>query len=197
MRRETTTRLLADLQDPANDGAWREFDARYRPIVTGFARALGLEVDDSADVAQETLVRFAAGYREGRYDRSRGRLHSWLIGIAQNCIGQMWDKRARRKERRGLSAIASLPDRHRLTEIWDSEYQRYLLDKAMVDLRTESRMDPRTIRAFERLVFDQESARDVAHDMDMTLNDVYLAKHRCLKQLRTILSQLRETFDCA
>ena len=123
MRTATTTALLDGLIDSANDQAWREFDARYRPIIVSFARALDLKVEDAADVAQETLVRFLKEYRAGKYDRSRGRLHSWLIGIAKHCVGDQRHARARRREQRGLSAIADLPGDHRLTEIWD--YERY------------------------------------------------------------------------
>ena len=47
----TTTVLLEGLLDSGNEAVWREFDARYRPIIVGFARTLGLDPDDAADVA--------------------------------------------------------------------------------------------------------------------------------------------------
>jgi len=39
---QTTTKLLEELKDEANADAWNEFDTRYRPILIGFARRLGL-----------------------------------------------------------------------------------------------------------------------------------------------------------
>ena len=36
---------------------------------------------------------------------------------------------------------------------------------------------------------------DVAGDLGMTANDVYLAKHRCLARLREIVAQLDELYE--
>jgi hypothetical protein len=40
----TTTEMLAALHDARNEPAWEAFDARYRPIIVGFARNLGLDL---------------------------------------------------------------------------------------------------------------------------------------------------------
>ena len=58
MLTRTTTALLEGLLEQTNDETWREFDARYRPIIVAFARRVGLGETDAADVAQETLLRF-------------------------------------------------------------------------------------------------------------------------------------------
>ncbi len=58
----TTTTLLEELHDSANDAVWREFDARYRPILVSFAKKFGLDDDDSVEVAQESLAQFVKDY---------------------------------------------------------------------------------------------------------------------------------------
>ena len=93
----TTTHLLEGLFDPAADSVWQEFDRRYRPIIVGLARKMGLADEDAADVAQETLVRFIKAYRAGQYHREKGRLRSWIIGIA---IYRIADARRARAARR-------------------------------------------------------------------------------------------------
>jgi len=80
----TTTRLLDALRDKSNEPIWGQFDARYRPVLAGLARRLGLRDTDADEVAQQSLVEFMCAYREGRYDRSKGRLSSWLLGIAHH-----------------------------------------------------------------------------------------------------------------
>ena len=105
MLTRTTTALLDDLADPANEAVWHDFDARYRPVLVGFGRRLGLGAEDAADAAQDALARFVRSYREGRYDRGRGRLSSWIIGIARNCIVDQMRTRAARHEERGISAM--------------------------------------------------------------------------------------------
>jgi RNA polymerase sigma-70 factor (ECF subfamily) len=195
MLTRTTTAMLDDLLDPANEQVWRQFDRRYRPIVVAFARRLGLQPEDAADAAQETLRRFVLAYRQGKYERDRGRLRSWLIGIARNCILDLRQEAASRPERPGLTAIERLPEEAQLTSIWDDERDRAVLRDALDALRTETRTDERTITAFEEVALQQRPAADVAASMGMSLNDVYLAKHRCLRRLRGLVEDLADAYD--
>jgi RNA polymerase sigma factor (sigma-70 family) len=191
----TTTALLEDLVDPANEEVWREFDARYRPILVAFGRRLGLTAEDAADAAQETLVRFVSSYRQGRFDRTRGRLRSWIIGIARHCIMDIHNARATRRERRGISAVDEVPDEDGLVAIWDAERDEAILARGIEELRARSAADPRTLEAFERVALRQQRPADVAEQLGMTPNDVYLAKHRCLKRLREIVTELESLYE--
>lgn len=191
----TSTALLQGLNDPANEQVWREFDVRYRPILIGFARRMGLGDADAADMAQEALLRFLQSYREGHYDRERGRLRSWLTGIARNCLRDMRRRAERRREHRGLSAIGALPGEDEIDAAWDAECERAILKRGLEELRTTTRTDERTIHAFERLILDDRAPADVASELSITLNEVYLAKHRCLKRLRKIIERLEEAYE--
>jgi len=85
----TRTSLLDGLLDPRNDRIWTEFFDRYGPIVYGFARKLRLREHEADDAVQETMVTFVTKYRQGQYDRRKGRLRSWLCGLAYNKIRQI------------------------------------------------------------------------------------------------------------
>ena len=195
MLTQTTTALLEGLLDPADEETWRAFDARYRPILIAFGRRLGLPPEDAADAAQETLTRFVKSYRGGKYDRGRGRLHSWITGIARNCIADVRQRRAVHGRQLGMSAIAELPDPATMTRIWDEEREQELLRRGLVELRQQTKTEAPTIRAFEMLALDGRPPTEVAAELDLTLNDVYLAKHRCLKRLRAILSRLGQLYE--
>jgi len=116
----TTTGLLAGLHEPGNHTAWTEFDRRYRPILVGFLRRMGLNDTDAADVAQETLARFVQDYRQRKYDREQGRLRSWLIGIARCRLADMRRAAGRRREWRGESAMEALPDDVDVDSAWEA-----------------------------------------------------------------------------
>jgi RNA polymerase sigma factor (sigma-70 family) len=191
----TTTAMLDDLLDPENEQVWQLFDERYRPILVGFARRLGLQPEDAADAAQETLRHFVRSYREGKYQRDRGRLRSWLVGIARNCIMDLRQQAAARPERPGLTAIDRLPDEQQLTTIWDDERDRAVLGQALDALRRETRTDERTIHAFEQVAIQQQRPAAVAAELGMSLNDVYLAKHRCLRRLRGLVDELTAAYE--
>ena len=70
-----------------------------------------------------------------------------------------------------------------------------ILRRGLEELRRTSQADPRTLDAFEQVIFQRRRPADVATDLDMTANDVYLAKHRCLKRLRTIVAGLNELYE--
>ncbi len=140
------------------------------------------------------MARFVALYRAGKYERGSGRLSSWIIGIARNCILEQRRVRAVRREKRGLSALGNLPDENHLSTIWERESERAILCKAIRTLREETRIDANTIRAFELLALRQLAPSEVAAELDMTMNDVYLAKHRCLKRLRPLVAALTAAY---
>jgi RNA polymerase sigma-70 factor (ECF subfamily) len=191
---KTNSILLLGLADPANQLAWSEFDERYRPILVSFARRLGMHAAEAEDVAQETLLRVVQALRAGEFDHGRGRLRSWLFTIVRSRV--IDDRRVdgRRQGARGLSCLVDLPDEHTLSRCFEEEWQRELLRTAFAELRATTRTDPRTLRAFELLVIEERRAPEVARELDMQLNAVYVAKHRTLERLRSILERLQEDF---
>lgn len=190
----TNTVLLEGLQDPGNESIWREFDARYRPVVQAFARRLGLDDADAADAAQDTLLDFVQGYRAGKYDRDRGRLRSWIFGIARHRVADVRRQSHRRREAQGESVIQRLPDEGDHDRIWEEEWRNAIIRQAMTELRTTTKINPKTIRAFELVAFGQRPPAEVAEELDMTVNDVYVARSRVLERLQRIIAELEETW---
>ncbi|MHC4427000.1 MAG: RNA polymerase sigma factor [Planctomycetota bacterium] len=193
----TTTALLEGLTDPADRETWQAFDARFRPILVGFGRRLGLAAEDAADAAQETLASFVRSYREGKYARERGRLRAWLIGIARHCIRDVQRARVAQAREHGISAIVDVADEARMTQIWEAECEQEILRHSLAELRRQTKTDERTIRAFEMVAFGGQRPADVAEALNMSANDVYLAKHRCLKRLREIVADLNDLYEVA
>ena len=105
--------------------------------------------------------------------------------------------KAGRFERRGESAIINLSDTNALGFVWDEECRRVLLDHALDELRQNSRLDEKTIRAFELVSLEQRAAAEVAAETGISLDSVYAAKHRCLTLLREILARLNEVYEVA
>ncbi len=189
--------MLNALHDSANEPAWEEFDGRYRPILVGFARNLGLGDSDAADVAQETLVRFVQDYRDGKYDRSKGRLGAWLVGIARYRILDLRRAAANRHVVGGDSVMGNLDldDANQLQAAWDAEHRQAILREAMRELREGTRTDERTIRAFELVAAHGRSPQQVAEELGMSVHDVYLAKSRVAQRLRDIVERLEKAYE--
>ncbi len=191
----TTTQILESLRDASNGGLWRLFDERYRPVLTSFARKQGLSEDDAADVAQLALTQFAADYREGRYDRNRGRLSSWIIGIARNRVADLKRQHVRHRVDRGESALIDLSDDEAAHRDWEEARQKVILERAMHVLRSDTKLDERTILAFDLCALRNVPPAEAAADCGMTVAEVYVAKNRAIKKLREIVAQLTQEFD--
>lgn len=190
----TTTALLDGLHQQGNQSAWNEFDRRYRPILVAFLRRMGLSESDAADAAQETLTCFVQDYRQGRYDRTQGRLRSWLIGIARCRAADVRRAAARRREFRGDSAIDALPDETDADAIWEAEQRQFIFQQAIADLGETTRFTARTIAAFERVVLRREPIDAVSSELGLTAQEIYNAKNRVVEKLRELVRQYEVSF---
>lgn len=184
------------LRDPSNDRAWSEFAARYQPIVVSFARRLGLREDQAQDAAQETLIAFAKAYGDGRYDRGRGRLRSWLLGIAVNKIRDIQRQTAREVAVGGqdshTSLIAAIPDERSLNEAWDKEWRRAILRACLDEVRRQ--VKPELMKAFELFVLREWPADRVAAHLGISRDVVYAAKSRILVRMQEARKFLEENW---
>jgi RNA polymerase sigma-70 factor (ECF subfamily) len=188
----TTTELLAGLGDVSNTTAWHLFNRRYRPIVVNYAKRCGLQEADAEDVTQETMAEFLRAYRSGHYNRERGsRLRDWLKGIAVNRVREFRRRRAKSKERQIPASdsqtdfLLRLPDKEQLS-LWDQEWTTHILSECLRAVRAE--FDAKTLRAFKLYAIRQRSADDVAKELGMTRNAVYIAKNRVLDRMHTIFN---------
>jgi RNA polymerase sigma factor (sigma-70 family) len=190
----TTSTILWGLRDFEDRGAWQRFVERFRAPIVRLAQAQGLDVVDAEDVAQETLLAFADGYRAGRYDIEKGRLSRWLFGIAFRQVLRSREARARRaliadKGERLADALDAIPDQDAATRTWDVEWERAILAQCLTQLRRE--VEPQTFRAFERTALDNVDAASAAAELGIDVKAVYNAKHRALKRVR----ELRESME--
>jgi RNA polymerase sigma factor (sigma-70 family) len=186
--------LLDALHDRSNEPAWMHLDARYRRVIAGVARRQGLTESDADEVAQETLVEFSKAYRAGQYDRSKGRLSSWILGMARNFILRSVRDRARYAHARD-TVIAQLPDARSLQQHWEDERDRLLLDQAMGYLRDDSALDDRTLQAFELVALRGVPVATVAQQCLMTPEQIYVAKSRVTRKLRLLVQELTSAFE--
>lgn len=191
----TTTSLLEGLRDSENAEAWRVFEGRVRPIVFGIARRVHLDSHLAADVAQETLMSVVQLYREGRYDRERGRLGAWVCGIAHNRVRSAVRSRQRVPRQAETADLSSLESEDEFSALWDKESRDCLLRAALSRLTSETRIQQNTLDMFTAVFLEKRPANEVAEQWSVTSNAVHLAKHHCLGKLREIVRELEPTWE--
>jgi len=192
----TSASLLDGLKDRDND-KWKPFVDRYTPIIIRTARKRGLSPADADEVAQSTFIEFQRGYLSGKYDSAKGRLRSWLSGIARHEIFDTFDKRKRQALVMGggtdtTGLIEALPDPNDWEQTWEDEWRREVLQACLVECRRL--FDTKTMEAFNLHAEKGMRAKEVAELLGMTENAVYLAKHHVLKKIQELRPTVEEHF---
>jgi DNA-directed RNA polymerase specialized sigma24 family protein len=110
-----------------------------------------------------------------------------------------------------LRQLKAAPAEHRII-LWCPDWSSFVLNKcggdqkvirscyvllreALEELRTKSRTDPKTVQAFEMLVYHGLAPQVVAEQMGMSTHDVYLAKSRVAAKLREIVLRLEAEYE--
>ena len=188
----TNTAILARLETFSAETAWSSLADHFERPLTRYALRSGLAQEAVEDVVQETLVAFARAYRDGSYDRARGRLSSWLFGIAQREVAS-----ARRKAARSPMAepdavqLDETPDQNDgLERIWEEEWRRSIIERCTARVRSE--LEPATWECFALQVFEGLSADEVAARKGVPRQQVYNAKHRVARRLRELAQEYED-----
>lgn len=182
---ETRTTLLIRLKNGEDQTAWRIFDQLYRPLIVNYARARGLTTHDSEDVAQQCMQ--AVLDRIGEY-KHEGSLRSWLRAIAQNKICDRF--RAMGREVQAGSAVwadKSDPNAAPPDGLWEQHWWKAHLQQGMEVVRGE--VAQTTFAAFVCYAIEGQPAEKVAQSLGMSVNQVYVAKHRVLDRIRALITE--------
>jgi RNA polymerase sigma-70 factor (ECF subfamily) len=174
--------------------AWQRLVDLYGPVVYGWCRRRGLQPADAADVGQEVFAAVARGLAGCRRDRPGGSFRGWLWGIARHKLLDYWRGRGRRPEaagdsdaRRRLAEVPETDDPSAQDETAPGE-TRALLHRALELVRPE--FEERTWRAFWRVTVEGQAPADVAAELGMSPNAVYIARSRVLGRLRAEFADL-------
>lgn len=192
MEHGSSSEILAGILDGRAE-AWQRFSEHYRPLLLSFGQRLGLRESDAQDAAQETLVAFLAGWREGKYERDKGRLRQWLLGIARHKILYLLRQRGRvvqPPDVSGTGFLERLPDEQSMSQVWEAEWKQWLLSKCLEEVRTQ--VEERTFQAFELVTLKGWPAERAAESLSMTVNALLKANRRVLTRMRELRQKWQE-----
>lgn len=189
----TNTDLLNGLADPSNDAVWHRFVTRYRTPLVAFAKRFGLNQQAGEDVAQETLITFLESYRAGKYQRDKGRLRSWLFGIAMNSVRRASRNAMRERVMDGSGESTAFVERiadddASMSAAWETEWQQAVLRAALDQVRATAA--PQTMRAFELYVLEGKPADEVAAEVGISRDSVFQAKRRLMQKVAVAVKTL-------
>ena len=184
----TSFTLLDRLARGTDQEAWGRFVELYTPLLLNWCQRIGLSDADAADLMQTVFVTLYEKLPEFQYDATRS-FRGWLKTVLMNS----WRNQAR-KQRRGTPGAQgsldpdSIPDTDPRLQLDEAEYRSHLVRRALT-LMHES-FEPSTVKACWEFVVHDRPAQEVAEELGLTVNAVYLAKSRVLRHLRQELQWL-------
>jgi RNA polymerase sigma-70 factor (ECF subfamily) len=169
--------------------AWERLVKLYNPLIYGWCRKAGLKPADADDVGQEVFRAVIRKISAFRHDRPGDTFGGWLRTIVQNRIRDFL--RAQKKGPIDVGTLAEVQapsDGSSSNSQLENSEERLLYHRALLLLRTEC--NDTTWQAFWKVVVDGEAPREVAAQLGLTVNAVYLAKSRLLRRLREDFGEL-------
>ena len=180
----TSASLLERLKQPAAQESWARFVNLYTPLLFYWGRRLGLQETDAADLVQDVFALLVKKLPRFDYQRDRS-FRGWLRTVMYN----QWRKK--RAERLVTDAgLSGMADPAPATDVGEVEFQQQLTVRALQLMQTE--FQPSTWKACWETVVCDRPAAEVACELGMSVNAVYLARGRVLRRLRQELEGMLE-----
>jgi RNA polymerase sigma-70 factor, ECF subfamily len=177
---ETSLSLLEQLGGRENGEAWDRVVGLYTSLLQTWFRAAGLQSADCDDLTQRVFEVLVRRVNEFKHQGRHGAFRAWLRGITVNLLRNFWRQKSTPDS---ASVLDELADPHSgLSQFWDRQHDQHVLQRLLDLLRPEFADIAWT--AFCRLALDGASAREVAAELDTTVNAVLIAKSRVLARLR-------------
>jgi len=196
----TSPTLIERISRGRDAEAWGRFVELYTPLLLGWCRRVGLSDADAADMTQTVFVTLYVKLPEFQYDPSRS-FRAWLKTVLMNA----WRNQVRRhKDMPGHTAgygadhgvnhgaaavdLDQIPETDPRLQLDEEEYRTQILRRAL-SLMQEN-FEPTTWQACWEFVVEDRNAADVARELGISENAVYIAKSRVLRYLRRELQWL-------
>jgi RNA polymerase sigma-70 factor (ECF subfamily) len=190
---DTSVNLLERIR-ARDQAAWSRLVRLYGPMIYGWCLRAGLKPQDAADIGQEVFAAVARGIGDFRHDRPGDTFRGWLYTITRNKLRDRFASRGGTgiggtdAQRRLAEMLAEAPNEESASDVGDPSETEGLYRRAIELVRIE--FESRTWEAFWRTFVDGQAPADVAHDLGMNRNAVYLARSRILRRLREEFNQL-------
>jgi RNA polymerase sigma-70 factor, ECF subfamily len=181
----TPPSLLDRLRQSPERQAWGRFVEMYTPLLFAWAGRLGLTGHDAADLVQDVFTILVEKLPEFRYNADKS-FRAWLKTILLNRCRQQ--RRRQANEKRVDAELAAVAGPDEVPEFEADEYRRHIVGRALALMQAEFQAE--TWKACWECVAHGRPAAEVAAELRMTPNAVYLARSRVLRRLREELHGL-------
>lgn len=200
---KTRKSLIARLDNWEDQRTWDEFYQTYWRLIYSVAVKAGLRSDEAFDCVQETILSIAKQSKKQLYDPEQGSFKTWLMNMTRWRINDQFRKRKKDTamlggewdDDRKTAVIDRVEDPAGdvLSRLWNVEWKKNLADAALA--RVKAQVSPKQYQIFDCYVVKQWDAKIVQEKLNVSMAQVYLAKHRVGAVLKRELAKLEDESD--
>ncbi len=184
----TTRKSMLLAMQRNENAAWEEFLEFYGPLITLRANDYRLTPQETEELRQDICVSIFTKNSLASYDPARGRVRDYLRGIITHRAVDI----IRRRPQQGAPApepSSAEEDRER----FEREWREFVFEKALAEVK--SRCDDLTFMAFQLHAWQGRPAKEVAQELGMTEQNVFLASSRITQRLRAEVKRLEKELE--
>lgn len=190
---DTSLTLLRRLTNLSDADSWRRFHDIYGPVIARVASRYGLRDDAIADVQQDVMLQMTHTLQRFQRDTSRGTFRSYLRRVIVNKIRDQWRRRSTSMDH--LEQPELVPDsREDAEQVFHDELNRQMVNLAMCRVRDRAR--DQTWTCFQEHFLHKRQAADVAQELGISENAVFVNCSRITTRIREMAVRLKEQEDC-
>jgi RNA polymerase sigma-70 factor, ECF subfamily len=183
----TSMSLLRQAQQ-REPGGWERFQSVYEPLIRFWVHRDPAARHEADDLVQDLLLKLHLELPH--FQRQRlGSFRKWLRVLATNRVREFLRKRKPELGEQSLFDQLAKPSNDLLSE-WDTEYDRYVVSKLLRLVRQE--YHPDLWKLFELTEIQGQTPRDVAESQQVSIGQVYRARHNILTRLRELGQEILE-----
>jgi len=196
----TRATLLQRLKNWQDDSSWQEFFDTYWKLIYGVARQAGMTDAEAQDIVEDTMAAVARHMPKFKYDPAIGSFKTWLLNITRWRIIDQVRKRAASANHEpfpdatdtGTGTVGKIadPSSQKLDDVWEKEWNQALLAAAVA--KVKRRVEPQNYQLFDFYVNKDWAPDKVAAMFGVTVDQVYMAKHRLTEMIKDEVKRLEK-----
>lgn len=174
---------------PGEEEAWERFVRLYSPLLEFWAKRIGLTQSDADDMVQDVFVVLISKLPEFEYDSGRS-FRGWMRTITLNKCRDWLRKKSRSPDDLHSGILRGLNGDNDVEMFAEAEFRERLVARALELMQTE--FEASTWKACWETVVHSRPVAEVAQELGISSNSVYLARSRVLRRLREDLDGMIE-----
>jgi len=196
----TRATLIQRLKNWQDRSSWQDFFDTYWRLIYNFARKGGLTEAEAQDVVQETMIAVVRHMPTFEYNPAIGSFKGWLLNMTRWRITDQLRKRGpfpagqspSESTTEGTRTVDKVvdPASPELDVIWNAEWEKNLIETAMA--KVKRRLDPQKFQIFDLYVNKEWPPEKVAATFGISVDQVYLAKHRTTEMIKEDVKKLEQ-----